>query len=348
MDFVKRQQLVRRITTGRLYGSVKYMHEMCNVLFIDPCFDILVEADWVYNNIYGKCKEEGGMTMDESYEILKRDGLWSDKLEDEIKQLQTNIKTLSSELPKLQFHKAKQRSIKKALEVSKDRLVELDSIKKQLWSSTIEYVSERSKQRFIIGKITRLNNIELLSNPNFLDILAVYYYRDSTIPESQIRELARTDPWRLYWTASKGTGNPLFPNSSVEMTDLQYALVFWTKVYDFAYESNNRPTDDIVGDDDKFDAWYNQESERLTNELRKASIEQGSGTSMGGVGGQEIFIPADAEGAKEIYAMNDMDAKIRLKQRQKALEEAGGTLEEQQLPDIKRDIKIEYNKMIRS
>jgi hypothetical protein len=127
------------------------------------------------------------------------------------------------------------------------------------------------------------------------------------------------------------------------MTELQYHLLLWSRIYDSVYENPNRPTDDVISDDVKFDAWYRQESERIDAEIRKNATERAIG-SISGTGGQEVFIPADLEGAKEVYQLNDMNARTRIAQRQKAIE-SNGVLKESELPDVAKDLKMEMNRL---
>jgi hypothetical protein len=347
MEFSERERLVRRVINRTFYGTIKHRENTYNVKFSDPTLSLMSEADWKYKKIYDESKtQDDVITLEDSYEILKKDGVWSDAKQLELDGLYKDIKELQSKLPSLKFHKVQERAIKETIDKGKKRIQELESIKNQLWSITIDFMADRAKKRFIISNIASVDgnpNHQLLSDPNFLDALCVYYYNEGSLSEAQMRELARTDPWRLYWTVSKDTSTPLFPHSLVETTELQYALLLWSRIYDFAYESTNRPTEDIIKDDDKFDAWYRQESDRLDAEVRKQATEQAIG-SINGPGGQEVFIPADVEGAREVYQLNDVGGRIRIAQRQKAILD-NGVVAECDLPDVARDLKLEANRL---
>jgi hypothetical protein len=132
------------------------------------------------------------------------------------------------------------------------------------------------------------------------------------------------------------------------MTEYQYALVSWTKVYDFAFESDNRPTDDVLEDDDQFDGWYKAEVDRILKEIKKNQNDYGknsvSSNSGNKIGRSEVFIPADAEGSREVYDLNDPIARSNIKQRQKLLE-AKGACREDEMPDTKREIQMCLNKL---
>lgn len=339
MDRKERESLVRRIISRKLYCNVKYRYDEYAVIFHDPTLDLLTEADWIYKKEYDNClNRQDMMTIEQSIETLINNGQWSKELDKKLEGLYKDIKHLKSKLNAYKFHKAQQRIVKSTLEQGKKQIVDLESQKNQLYPSTVEYMCEIHKRNFIISKISVLQEDaqKLLKLPDFLDTLSLHYYDKNFITDGDFRELARSDPWRLYWTLSKDTGTPLFP-LAVEITNAQYNLVSWTKVYDFAYASSNRPTDDIINDDDKFDAWYEDEIKRI-----EAENKQNSADSATGVVGQEVFIPADEEGSVEVYALNDPISRAKILQRQKTIIEKG-EVKHSDLLDVKMDLKISAN-----
>jgi hypothetical protein len=342
MTFEERQKLVRRITSGKLYGIMNHNNEEHYVVFTDPVLSFLTEADFVYTKVYKNLvSNKDVMTLESSYKLLREKGIWTDQMQQDLVSLESDLEKLQAKVIQLKFQKAHQKSIKNLIKQTKEKIIELARVRDQLWESTAEFFAERHKTRFLMKKIVQVENQQLLEDPNFLDILSVYYYKENFVEEAKTREIARTDPWRLYWIVSKDTGTHLFPHSCVEMTDLQYALVSWSRVYDFAFSSSNRPSDDIVEDDDAFMAWYRAEVKRISSESQRQALEQSLGS---GFGSQEVFVPADSEGAKEVYDLNDPIGRSRIKERQKALL-IKGQLHQAELPDVKRDINMELNRL---
>lgn len=343
MDIRTRQSLVRRIITAKLYGTVKFQQVPYPVFIQDPTPEILMQADHRYQELMEAYVARGVHTIEQSYQILRERGDWTDKMESDLIILRKDVEEIKKKLPNLRFQKALERATKATLEEGKKRIAELEAAKNQLAASSAEYMADNGRRRYIMSKITTIQDNALWDNPNFLDALVVYYYHEAALSESTLRLLARSDPWRLYWTVSKNTGTSLFPHSAVEMTELQYALVAWSQVYDFAYESMNRPPDDVIDDDDKFDAWYQSESERIQTEIKKKSLGDGAvGHSQNFIGGKEVFIPADTEGAREVYQLNDSQGKARVAMRQKAIMEKGDVTEAN-LPDVKKDLVMMIN-----
>lgn len=339
----EKESFLRRIISGKFYATVSFHNEDYLVLFQDPSLDILIEADWRYKNLYNDYLKQDGITLEQSFKILEESGKWSGQLEQELAGLYTDIRSIQENIETLRFKKAEYNAAQKTIEKGKNRIRELEITKHQLWPSTIEYMADKAKRRFIVGKVAKIlsSNVDpdLFNVPTFLDTLVVYYYEESSIPEKIVREIARTDPWRVYWTVGKNTGTPLFPHSAVEMTEYQSKLVMWSQLYDFAYQCPNRPPDDTILNDDAFDSWYRSEINRLDSEIAKNF--KGAGLNKGQSG--DIFIVADREGAKEVYDLNDQQAKIRLAQRNKAIKEKG-VVTEANLPDVKKDLIMQANK----
>ena len=69
MDLSLRQKLVRRICSGKLYGSIEFNNQTYYIAFKDPDNNILGEADFIYDKIYKDLKENRSvMSLEESYE----------------------------------------------------------------------------------------------------------------------------------------------------------------------------------------------------------------------------------------------------------------------------------------
>lgn len=322
-----------------MYTKIKYKFEYIDAVFIDPTLDITTESDYIYNKTL---VDNNLLTLEESCLKLKEDGKWSDQLQKELEDLEKHNISLSKQLPNLKYHKKHERSVKEGIKKNRSRIQYLERIKWQLWPMTKEYYSLQSKRAFIIRKITTFptlseeENNDIFYNLEFLSLLVATYFDINNIPTSIIRELARSDPWRLYWILSKNNGTPLFSHSSVEMTDYQYQLVLWSKIYDMAFESNNRPGDDVIEDDEKFDSWNQAERKRINEQIKEGDKQ----LTMGG----ENYIPCDEEGAAEVFKLNDVISRANIHNRQKLIE-SKEEVKEAELPDIKTEIKIAQNRL---
>lgn len=338
MEFIEREALLRRIVSKKLYATVRIGGNALDVLFTDPSLDTLVEADWLYKKQFQtNINNNDYITQKQAIQILIDDGKWSDQKENEIIGLRKDIEKMHEKLPFLQFHKAQQRQISQLITSAEKRIRILEQEKNQLYHLTLEFFCNQTKRRFLIKKITKfITEFDFNeNNTHILDILSVYYFEENSVLMKDIRELARTDPWRLYWTASKDSNISLFPHSSVEMSDWQYLLVLWSRIYDYAFASSSPPPDSVLQDDNQFDAWYKAQSSGKSIEVSNFGPSDGM---------QEIFIPSDAEGAKEVFAMNTIEGKQRVETIHKIVSEKG-QVDEVNLPDTQRNLKMALNRM---
>lgn len=338
MEFIEKESLLRRIATKKTYTTVSIQGNEIDVIFEDPSLEISREADWIYEKTYKKYKNSTDfITVEESHKILEQDGKWSKDKEKEIVQLNNDMVVLQQKLPFLQYQKAEQRKIKKTIENAEKRIQILETEKNQLYHLTLEHFCHNVKKRFLIQKITKSIDSSVfldLNNNHTLDILGVYYFEESSIAMKDIRELARTDPWRLYWIASKDSGLSLLPHSAVEMSDWQYLLILWSRIYDYAFNSNEPPPNSVLEDDYQFDAWYkNQVSNKQSFDA--SQVDTGNGL-------QEVFIMADAEGAPEVLALNNPQAIGRIKSINKNISEKG-EVNEIDLPDTQKELRMLAN-----
>lgn len=340
MDFAERERLLRRIITGKLYTIVVHGSDYFHVAFRDPSLELLTEADFVYKVAFDSVKHEL-VSFEESVESLRNDNIWTDKHEKDLDALKKQIEAWQEDLVTRDFDISRQTKIKLNIANFTKQIEALYKIKNSMWGSTAEYHADATRKRFIIRSIIDVKTPDLIKNPEFIDRAVVCYYEQNRVEDGDIRELARTNPWRLFWTASKETGTPLFSRPTTETTAYQYALLNWTVIYDWAYQSDKRPMEDVINDDLRFDAWYKIENDRIDRENNKKALDN----KIGNVKGDEVYIVTDAEGAKEVYKLNDKQASDKIKHRQKYIEDKG-IVPEAELPDVKRDLQMKQNQMI--
>src|ERR1700735_1878460 len=148
MNFKERQQILRRIISGKFYGDFVFQGNEYKIIFNEPSLDISVEADYIYKKTYDNGKLKGIPTLEDTYQLLIDRGIWSKKYQWETDILLKDIKVLQDNLSNLQYKKREQKSTIQLIENSKKRIIELENIKHQLWSSTLEYLSDKAKKRF--------------------------------------------------------------------------------------------------------------------------------------------------------------------------------------------------------
>jgi hypothetical protein len=102
------------------------------------------------------------------------------------------------------------------------------------------------------------------------------YYNESIADEASIRRIARSGFWRCKWMASKKNRGvrTLFDREMFDLTLDQFRLVYWSQVYDSAFESMEAPSDDVIEDDKLFDRWLEEQHKKREQERKKSEFDK--------------------------------------------------------------------------
>ena len=102
------------------------------------------------------------------------------------------------------------------------------------------------------------------------------YYNESIADEAAIRRVARSGFWRCKWMGSKKNRGvkTLFDREMYDLTLDQFRLVYWSQVYDSAYESMESPSDAVIEDDKLFDRWLEDQHNKREQERKKSAFDK--------------------------------------------------------------------------
>lgn len=102
------------------------------------------------------------------------------------------------------------------------------------------------------------------------------YYNESVVDEASIRRIARSGFWRCKWIGSKGNSGvkTLFDREMFDLTLDQFRLVYWSQVYDSAFESMEAPSDTVIEDDKLFDKWLEEQHQKREQERKKSAFDK--------------------------------------------------------------------------
>jgi hypothetical protein len=206
-------------------------------------------------------------------------------------------------------------------------------------------MAEIRRKQWLLPKITEIVDPEfkhLLQDNAFIYQLIVYYY-EALPKESQIRELARSSPWRNYWSFCRESGNYTFGGDVTRYTDSQFLLVSWSKAYDFAFESDNRPDDSVLNNDTLFDEWYSGEVEKMERARKESKLKNGQSNNDGKLAYREEFIVADPESAADVYNLNNPIDRNKIKKIQQEVSQKG-EVREGQLKTVVGELDMARNR----
>jgi hypothetical protein len=283
---------------------------------------------------------------DEEIELMLRtNGLWDDERQKQIETLNKDIEKLKVSLFRA-FFKSRERDFsRKALQTARIELASLYSQKNVYSSMGASGFAQIARTRYLVGsgllddkgKHVWKNDDFYKGNDSLLDD-AVTAYSEAQLSESLMRAAARSDYWRSVWNC-KDNCVDIFGKSAVDLTEEQRGLLSWSQLYDNVAEHPNPPHDDIIKDDDAFDGWLiiqRKERERQRKEATAEAVLSGLKLPDSG----EIFLVAETdEDLQNIESLNSPQA-AAIKRERLAHIAKKGEVEEQHMPDSKREIMM--------
>lgn len=83
-----------------------------------------------------------------------------------------------------------------------------------------------------------------------------------------IRYIARSNLWRIRYTTSLKTSEPLFGVPLVDYTSDQLSLIYWSNYYEQIYSmlTSDRPSESVIEDDEELDKFMTEYYKEMNNE----------------------------------------------------------------------------------
>jgi hypothetical protein len=343
MDSAAKERLIARISWGHIPATVRTQDgKLVSFLLRSPTPKEQAQAAMVYSTELQRAAILGLSSEKDILANLITLGQWSSKQEEEIEGLQKDIRTIRRGLLDFLFNRTKLEKARSLLRRAEEALVERCISRHNLLTNSAESQAEICQQRYLIGQIAENENGERFwpttqefNNCQDIELitqLCEAFFQKSRVPIVLIRELARSQQWRPYWEITKNT-NDLFENPIVSWSLNQRELAYWSTIYDSVYGAYERPSSDIIEDDDLLDSWFIRQGDKIDNKTQKSSVPQSNKP-----GRNESFIMSDQEGAKRVYAMNDPSSRAQIRARQKVLNQRG-SVKEQNMPDSQREMR---------
>lgn len=335
MELRDREFFVYRIASGYL----TYKDNNITLYIHNPNVDELYEAQ----EYALKCYEDSlfsGMYTREDIRIFMRDNeLWTDRDDDKVEGLPKEIEDIKVKMFESLLQTKTRESLRKHLRRAEDQFEKIMEKKYCYDAYTCEGFASYCKTTWIIENCTKLQNGSKIDWQDISLFSLMSYWHASSPTEKEIRELARTEPFRTRWSASK---EGVFKTKGFDLTDCQAGLVLWSKLYDGVQENPDCPSDDVVDDDDLFDGW-------LISERRKRETEKNRNDADSyDMNHDEIFIPAQTQADQQrIDDLNDPNSKMVKQQRHNQIEQ-DGSVKHGELGDVRRDKQIQANQQYRN
>jgi len=313
-----------------IYNNKKYK-------LVYPDINLKYEADFYVQEEYDRLKYNDWINEDELVVHLVDLGLWDFNGDVRLKALETQIEDTKIELYKSFLDPKKVKALKKHLAGLDRKYNQLYADKHALDHITLNGYCNKIKNYFLLSRsIFDMDNNRIFNDNNtnirLLDDISGHILVNN-IETSTFKKIARSNIWRNYWGANQ---NNLFGRPTVDWTDEQKTLVVISKMYDSVYEHPESPSEEVIEDDDMLDGWMilkRRENEKHKNQKRTEEMLPKSMQNA-----QEVFIVGKSQKeVQNIYSLNDHQGRGVIKERKEILKKSG-TVKEQHLPDVQRDI----------
>lgn len=213
-------------------------------------YDFLCEADEVYEDFY----------HDNRFKLLTRAQIKSQLVVRGIiqpnvdKQVERAYKLVSNEQEKLFLNRdnpKKTKSSRRQIKAIRDSIEDLLGTMYQYYRYSLEDSAHMAKRVFILENTVYDKDMNPVS---FKDIGSIDNFSIS-ISSTDIRKIAREEPWRTMWAVKKGAAFQYLP-----LTDMQIMLSSFSRMYENVYKTIDSSLLHIVDDDDMLDGWQIVES----------------------------------------------------------------------------------------
>lgn len=337
-DYLDREYIVNKILSGCV--SCEFRDQP--VLVFEPTPLVKVQAQVIYQREFRRAILEGVPTEDSMLDILKQKRMWDDIREGELKLVPERIEALKVELYNAYFRFRRRDQIKKSIDTLRFREVELSKERERFKHASAEGYAIACRNKHLIcastfdmsNTLVFKDDYDKYSQPELE--LFIQSYLQEKVDDSVIRKLSREEPWRSIWSAGKAEGS-VFGKSSSLLSHEQKMLIIWSKLYDNIYESPECPPEEVLDDDDCLDGWLVVQGKKREQD-KKAGHGYKPGDKLNKA--DEVFIMVENEDdVARVQAMNSPEAIFRQQQRMTALKQAGGTLQEQHMPDSKMRVR---------
>lgn len=296
---------IDKIGWGKKYVRVKNKR-LEDVYLIIKTPD-LRDRNWInfiYDDSIKQAREAGVISEDELKKELELRGIWTPTQEEQIDFLKVKLEEMDKTLTDCNEGSREWKRFNKSRGALQKKLDELVAERQERFSVCAERWAEVNRMYALVF-CSALNTEEKRLWPTWKDFeaetdfdlitnITLEINNNRFISEKDLRQIARSPQWRFKWNGSKSCG-ALFGRPLIELDLEQQALVYWSQVYDSAYEAYERPSDDIINDDEKLDKWFEEQSKKRKEKDKKKKDEGPLGLSKRVSRHGEVFVVVGEE-----------------------------------------------------
>jgi|LakMenEpi03Aug12_release.lakeMendotaPanAssembly.Ray.scaffolds.fasta_scaffold210199_3 hypothetical protein len=333
--------LLYRIINGRQlikYGDL-------SIFINEPTPQLLLESFELYDSNYEYAYLTGVYTEYEINILLNEYDIWNPLYDKELELIKTEIDNLKIECYENAFDKQSLKECKRKLLSKNQSFTNLLSSKHSMDHLSCDGVAENSRMMWIISHSAFNIDGSKYNWDGKIDLsMALSLYKQNIIDNTELRYIARNEPWRPMWLSAKNGGN-LFKKPTTEYTRDQITLCSYSIMYDNIYENPECPTENILNDDDCLDGWMLKTRREREKEKRQGAIQGGIKNEKIRNSKEIMIFAENAEEAKEIYDMNDQWARSVINDRQNIINNSVDKVTDTKFNDVQLELMQRKNEM---
>jgi hypothetical protein len=267
-------------------------------------------------------------------------GLWSTEQAADLGKYIADIEEMKVRAFEANFRSADRKTLQKTLAFAKGEVVRLSRERHAFDHLSVAGHANAVRLRYLVGaglcdrydRPVWLDD-DFWQHPSSLLDEALEVYLRQQVAEDKIRLLARTEPFRSYWTARKACGSLLGLDAS-RLSDEQRSLVVWADLYDMVYQHPDCPATEVVEDDDLLDGWF------IVQRRKRGQLEPSKVVGNEKIAGMdEVFVAAQTnEDLARVEALNSPAARAKKAQRLTYLAKHG-EVKEADMPDTRQNLR---------
>ena len=242
-------------------------------------------AHFVYKASLEKHKAEGVLqSSDDLIAIARHQGEWTDVDSNYLDKFEEIINFANGQMAET-INTIQKKRIQKQIDQAYHKKHEVSMKYAYLTGHSIEQQAAEEKVRILVRcTAERIDGVSIwLSDEEFgnetdhgllAELVSLYVSKDDDLNTKKIREIARSAQWRIRWAAGKENISTLFGVDVRDLSDTQFALMYWSQVYDSVYMSMECPPDDVIADDEKLDEWLKNREKEQDSKRRNQSMDK--------------------------------------------------------------------------
>ena len=336
----EREFFISLVRIGKVYIEYKDLE----LAIIPQTVEQTVRSCQAYNKAYEQCYYDGLMTQDETEQWMQERGLWTYEDEEKLKGLQKDLEKLKVEIFNARNNDQLKERIRLYIRVGEKQLQEHNDKKFQYFNNTCEGIASLEKTSYIVKNTTYLNE-QLYDFDEVSLSYVIKEWHDSILSEKQLRELARTEPWKSLWVIKDKSDIKLFfKEANQELTHNQKNMVIWSQLYDNIHESLDCPSQDVIDDDDMLDGWFIIQNKKRDKDRAEKEFEENVKSDKI-KNASEVFIATNNK--KDIDRVNSMNSihGQNIKQQRFNTLKHKGSVEQHEFQDEKLRIQTQSTNM---